>query len=192
MARRTRKRDPSSCWSWWEAKRFRLTARQRTLANGWGEWENDRCGAPTYVLQGRHVKIISYALSNAVNRYQLNGMGRLNVFLMITAVALLFGASNSLKAQSMPKPVCETLGRGHLSAVVICPQGLGRDQWRAAGKAACAGLSPCHAWIWDDPKMAPPAPFSRANPMTSAQFESAVALWVDYTRSLYVCGGVYC
>ena len=119
-------------------------------------------------------------------------MGRLNAFLIFASAALLFGVSISAQAQRPPERVCENRGRGHLSAVVICPPGLGQDRWRAAGRAACAGLSPCHAWIWDDPNRAPPAPFSRTNPMTSAQFESAVSLWVDYTQSLYVCGGVYC
>ena len=108
--------------------------------------------------------------------------------LLASALTLLLQAQREASAG----PRCENLGGGHLSAVVICPPGLGEAQLRAAGEAACAGLATCHAWIWDDPDAAPNEPISRSSPMTGAQFDSAVALWVSYTQTLYVCGGPYC
>ena len=96
------------------------------------------------------------------------------------------GQSSGAEAQ------CDQLGREELSAVVVCPPGLGENELHEAGKHACAAPGSCHAWIWDDPKQAPKGPITHLNPMTDAQLESAVALWVDYTRTLYVCGEALC
>ncbi len=107
--------------------------------------------------------------------------------LLGVAAALIAAAPGSRAAAR-----CAQIGRGEVSAVVICPPGLDRAAWREAGKTACAARGSCHAWIWDDPRRAPKRPITRANPMTDEEFESAVALWVDYVDTLYVCDGTHC
>ena len=113
----------------------------------------------------------------------------------IWAATLLLAAALTIYAATLPAqpaPQCEQLGRGGVSAVVVCPPGLGKQDWQRAGITACNAPGPCHAWIWDDPVMAPKAPITRANPMTGPQFDSAVALWVGYTQTLFVCGSAFC
>ena len=82
---------------------------------------------------------------------------------------------------------CQNLGRAALAAVVVCPPGLNEAEWREAGKVACPARGPCNAWIWDDSAKAPTVPPTFANPMTDAQVNSAVAVWINNTQTLNVC-----
>jgi len=87
---------------------------------------------------------------------------------------------------------CRWLDKPGMSAVVLCPPGSSAGDWREAGAAACGSSGPCHAWIWTDPAKAPKSPITPDSPMNDEQFEAAAALWVDYTRTLFVCDGVCC
>ena len=78
---------------------------------------------------------------------------------------------------------CEHRPMGRLIVVVICPPGLGEEEWRMAGQLACSSRRPCNAWIWDDPAKSP----TRSPPMTDAQVNSAVAVWINNTGTLNVC-----
>lgn len=87
---------------------------------------------------------------------------------------------------------CRQLDKPGMSAVVICPPGSSKSDWREAGRAACASSGPCHAWIWTNPQKAPKKPITPNSPMTGEQLEAAAALWVDYTQTLFICDGVWC
>lgn len=104
----------------------------------------------------------------------------------VVALALLAPTPGKTAAQ------CARLDKPGMSAVVICPPGSSEAELRAAGKAACASSGPCHAWIWTDPAKAPKIPITPDSPMTDEQFEAAAALWVDYTQTLFICGGAWC
>ena len=84
-------------------------------------------------------------------------------------------------------PDCENRGRVALAAIVICPPGLSDRDLELAGQTACPGSRLCNAWIWDDPTRAPRRPPDFANPMTDAQVNSAVAVWVSRTHTLNIC-----
>ena len=79
---------------------------------------------------------------------------------------------------------CEHRPMGRLIVVVICPPGLGEAEWRMAGQVACISRRPCNAWIWDDPAMAP-LPL-QTPPMTDAQVNCALAVWINNTKTLNV------
>jgi hypothetical protein len=58
------------------------------------------------------------------------------------------------------------------------------DALRRAGRLACRGERPCTAWFWDDPTLAPEAPPTLARPMTEAQADAAVAVYLADTDRL--------
>ena len=64
------------------------------------------------------------------------------------------------------------------AAVVVCPPGLGDEAMRRAGRVACRGERPCTAWFWDDPALAPEAPPTPERPMSEAQADAAVAVYL--------------
>lgn len=94
---------------------------------------------------------------------------------------------NELGRKLPTAAACQNLGRAALAAVVVCPPGLNEAEWREAGKAACGARGPCNAWIWDDVAKAPMVPPTFANPMTDAQVNSAVAVWINNSGTLNVC-----
>lgn len=102
----------------------------------------------------------------------------------IVVVALVLSQFSKSSAQKSP---CYSRGRVALAAVVICPAGLSDGEWRAAGKHACRDQRACNAWIWDDPNAAPSSPPTFGTPMTDAQVDAAVAVWVNKAQSLRVC-----
>ena len=110
------------------------------------------------------------------------------------AVGIIAAASLALLALTPGGTAmqCAWLDKPGMSAVVICPPGSSEAEWREAGRAACASSGPCHAWIWTDPAKAPKKPITPDSPMTGEQFEAAAALWVDYTKTLFICDGVRC
>ena len=73
---------------------------------------------------------------------------------------------------------CEFRGRGAGAAVVVCPPGLGDEALRQAGRLACRGERTCTAWFWDDPALAPEQPPTPERPMTEAQADAAVAVYI--------------
>jgi hypothetical protein len=73
---------------------------------------------------------------------------------------------------------CEFRGRQAGAAVVVCPPGLDDDALRRAGRAACRGERNCTAWFWEDPALAPEAPPTPERPMSEAQADAAVAVYI--------------
>ena len=73
---------------------------------------------------------------------------------------------------------CEFRGRRDGAAVVVCPPGLGDEALRRAGRVACRGERNCTAWFWDDPALAPEAPPTPERPMSEAQADAAVAVYL--------------
>lgn len=104
-------------------------------------------------------------------------------FACVAALALA-PADSASRCDQLPKP--------GMSAVVICPPGSDEADWREAGKNACRAPGNCHAWIWTDRNKAPKQPITRETPMNGEEFESAVALWVGYTGTLFICDGRWC
>ena len=83
---------------------------------------------------------------------------------------------------------CEFRGRGAGAAVVVCPPGLGDEALRQAGRVACRGERHCTAWFWDDPALAPEAPPTPERPMSEAQADAAVAVYLADTDRLCRAG----
>jgi hypothetical protein len=79
---------------------------------------------------------------------------------------------------------CEFRGRREGVAVVVCPPELGDETLRQAGRVACRGERPCTAWFWDDPALAPEVPPSLGRPMSEAQADAAVAIYLADTDRL--------
>ena len=79
---------------------------------------------------------------------------------------------------------CEIMASGGFTVVVVCPKGLSDRDLSNAGLLACSRSGPCNAWIWDDAKKAPAAPPSFTNPMTDAQADSSVAVWINNVHEL--------
>ena len=73
---------------------------------------------------------------------------------------------------------CEFRGRRDGAAVVVCPPGLPDEALRQAGRVACRGELPCTAWFWDDPALAPGAPPTPERPMSEAQADVVVAVYL--------------
>jgi hypothetical protein len=73
---------------------------------------------------------------------------------------------------------CEFRGRRDGVAVVVCPPGLGDAALCRAGRVACRGEPSCTAWFWDDPALAPELPPTPEQPMSEAQADAAVAVYL--------------
>jgi hypothetical protein len=83
---------------------------------------------------------------------------------------------------------CEFRGRLAGAAVVVCPPGLADDALRLIGRTACQGAERCTAWFWDDPTLAPETPPTVEQPMTAAQAEAVVAIYIADTSRLWRAG----
>jgi hypothetical protein len=83
---------------------------------------------------------------------------------------------------------CEFRGPRAGAAVVVCPPELSDEMLRRAGRVACRGERPCTAWFWDDPALAPDAPPTLEHPMSEAQADAAVAVYLADTDRLYRAG----
>ena len=79
---------------------------------------------------------------------------------------------------------CEFRGRRAGGAVVVCPPGPGDEALRRAGRVACRGEPNCTAWFWDDPALAPGAPPTPERPMSEAQADAVVAVYLADTDRL--------
>src|SRR5689334_3765144 len=73
---------------------------------------------------------------------------------------------------------CEFRGRAAGAAVVVCPPGLSDGALRRAGRVASRGERPCAVWFWDDPALAPEAPPTPERPMSEAQADAVVAVYL--------------
>src|SRR3954464_5865715 len=91
---------------------------------------------------------------------------------------------------------CEFRGRRDGVAVVVCPPGLGDEALCRAGRGGCGGACggagggggggepSCTAWFWDEPALAPAAPPTPERPMSEAQADAAVAVYLADTDRL--------
>jgi hypothetical protein len=79
---------------------------------------------------------------------------------------------------------CEFRGRGAGAAAVVCPPGLPDEGLRRAWRVACRGERPCTVWFWDDPALAPEAPPTPERPMSEAQADAVVAVYLADTDGL--------
>jgi hypothetical protein len=73
---------------------------------------------------------------------------------------------------------CEFRGVHDGVAVVVCPPGLSDAELRKIGRQACFGHQNCTAWFWDDPASAPEVPPTVENPMSDAQADAALAIYI--------------
>ena len=83
---------------------------------------------------------------------------------------------------------CEFRGRRDGVAVVVCPPGPGDAALHRAGRVACHGGPNCTAWFWDDPALAPELPPTPERPMSEAQADAAVAVYLADTDRLCRAG----
>ena len=96
-------------------------------------------------------------------------------------------ASSATAAQTTPASAtdCVVQAASENVTVLVCPPGLSREDWRAAGEEVCDSASGiCNVWIWDDAAKAP-----RDAPPTDAELSpghvrDAVAVWVDDAKRL--------
>jgi hypothetical protein len=74
-----------------------------------------------------------------------------------TLTALLgLGSFMPLQAQAADSAACTVKHRSERVVVLVCLPQSTRGMLQAAGEAACKDRgSPCNAWIWDDPALAP-------------------------------------
>jgi hypothetical protein len=73
---------------------------------------------------------------------------------------------------------CEFRGVHAGVAVVVCHPGLSDAELRMIGRQACFGHQDCTAWFWDDPAGAPEAPPTVESPMSDAQADAALAIYI--------------
>jgi len=79
---------------------------------------------------------------------------------------------------------CDVKSRSESVAVVLCPASVTPKAMRDAGVAACRGLKPCNAWIWDDAAKAPAkAPANEADLSKDAVL-GARAVWMNDSQNL--------
>ena len=83
---------------------------------------------------------------------------------------------------------CEFRGRAAGTAVAVCPPGLGDAALRRAGRVACRGERPCTVWFRDDPALAAAAPPTPERPMSEAQADAVVAVYLADTDRLCRAG----
>jgi hypothetical protein len=76
---------------------------------------------------------------------------------------------------------CEFRGRRDRAAIVVYPPGLGDETLRQVGRVASRGERPCTVWFWADPTLAPEAPPTPGRPMSEAQADAAVAVYLGRT-----------
>jgi hypothetical protein len=79
---------------------------------------------------------------------------------------------------------CEFRGRRDGAAIVVCPPGLGDETLRQVGRVASQGERACTVWFWADPALAPEAPPTPERPMSEAQADAAVAVYLAGTDRL--------
>lgn len=79
---------------------------------------------------------------------------------------------------------CEFRGREAGAAVVVCPPGLSDEDLRLIGRVACQGAGHCTAWFWEDGGLAPAEPPTADRPMTVAQADAALAIYIAETARL--------
>src|SRR5688572_1447084 len=70
--------------------------------------------------------------------------------------------------------------RGPPLRVPRCPRGRGggRLSSGAERRRACFGHQDCTAWFWDEPASAPDGPPTPKSPMSEAQADAAVAIYI--------------
>jgi hypothetical protein len=73
---------------------------------------------------------------------------------------------------------CEFRGVHAGVAVIVCPRKLSDAELRMIGRQACLGKQDCTAWFWDDRARAPEAPPTLERPMSEAQADAAVAIYI--------------
>jgi hypothetical protein len=107
------------------------------------------------------------------------------------ALALLAGVALAAEPApaspaAVPKSECKTVSRSTAVVVVLCPKGLAKDAWTAAGQAACGSVMACNAWIWDDAATAPKVAPARDADFDKRATGKAVAVWANDSKSLLV------
>jgi hypothetical protein len=74
---------------------------------------------------------------------------------------------------------CTVKDRSDAVALVICRPGSVQAELKAAGQAACQGLSRCNAWIWDDAAKAPKRAPAVDTDMPKSTTGAARAVWIQ-------------
>ena len=93
-------------------------------------------------------------------------------------------------AHAQGDPGCRLRDQRGTVAVVVCPPGLGQDQLRDAGEKACFNITPCSAWMWDDPNKAPSS--APREPLGFAQKDilTTVGIWDNDKKQLWTISKV--
>jgi len=124
--------------------------------------------------------------SDMVEPVSANGPA-INKASFLCGLVVTASAAIAYPAISTAQSKCEVQGKASINVVVVCPEGLSKDDWVVAGKAACPTSDPCNAWIWDDADKAPALPPSLSNPMHWDYVISAVAVWINKAQVLNMC-----
>ncbi len=79
---------------------------------------------------------------------------------------------------------CGVKSRSEGIVVVVCPASATPKAMRDAGVAACQGLKPCNAWIWDDAAKAPAKAPGSESDLSKGEVRDARAVWMNDSQNL--------
>lgn len=111
-------------------------------------------------------------------------LGHRSYFLVAGAFFYAVLSIASPNAAAQPGSGCKVLTNNGDVAVVLCPPGVGQEQWQRAGSAACGNVKSCSAWIWDDVKKAPLSAPSQATDIAQKDMLNSVAIWDNAEQRL--------
>ena len=82
---------------------------------------------------------------------------------------------------------CREVSQHGFVHFLVCDPNARSADWRRAGVEACRGRRVCNVWVWDKVDKA-----GTSLPMTDAEVNSAVALWVQARNELMDCRKMGC
>ncbi len=81
-----------------------------------------------------------------------------------------------------PQSKCAEVSQHGFVRFLVCDPKTGSADWRRAGIHACNGRSRCNVWMWDRAERA-----GTSLPMTDAEVNSAIAVWIHAQTELMDC-----
>jgi len=81
-----------------------------------------------------------------------------------------------------PQPKCAEVSRHGFVRFLICDPNTRSADWRRAGARVCEGRRVCNVWMWDRAEKA-----GTSLPMTDAEVNSAIAVWIHAQSELMDC-----
>lgn len=92
------------------------------------------------------------------------------------------GADANAAITAGPQSKCVEVSQHGFVRFLVCDPETRSTDWRSAGVQACKGRSRCNVWMWDRADRA-----GTSLPMTDAEVNSAIAMWVQAQNELMDC-----